>query len=87
MCNFYTIKILIIILIILSGFWRSANESITVTECYNLNINCVNANITNSSNDICAEGHSGGLCESCDLYNHRSNISYTQATSFKCWDC
>ena len=40
----------------------------------------MNVNISNSSNEICAEGHSGGLCESCDLYNHRSNISYTQAT-------
>jgi hypothetical protein len=33
--------------------------------------NCHYNNITNSENDLCFEGHTGALCEQCDLFNVR----------------
>jgi hypothetical protein len=40
-------------------------------------MNCANKEILKISNDLCYEGHTGGLCEQCDLFNNNLNEVYT----------
>ena len=56
-------------MIYFSGYWRSGNESAIIVKCYNLIANCKYNNINKSANELCFQGHVGGLCESCDIYN------------------
>lgn len=42
--------------------------------------NCNGEIISIDSNDLCFEGHNGGLCEACDLYNIRKQGFYTVST-------
>ena len=41
------------------GFWRSDTDSSNIVECEN------HASCTNSTNEICAEGHRGPICSVC----------------------
>lgn len=56
-------------------------------KCYNLIENCQFKEIRTNSDDLCFKGHSGGLCEQCDLFNTRKNGSFTESSSFKCYEC
>ena len=57
------------------GYWRPSNMSDKIEKCINAEINCLGG----KENFQCFEGHSGALCESCDLYKKHHNFSYSRS--------
>lgn len=51
-------------------FWRSSIYSLTKSECYNREQNCIGG--TGEGNDLCDIGYIGANCEACDLDNIRN---------------
>ncbi|CAK65900.1 unnamed protein product (macronuclear) [Paramecium tetraurelia] len=65
-----------------SGYWRYDNDR--VENCYNLEENCNGGWIP--GNPSCYSGHTGALCESCDIYGIRGE-QYSISTKYKCGQC
>ncbi|KAL4483959.1 hypothetical protein ABPG72_013965 [Tetrahymena utriculariae] len=64
------------------GFWRLNNETDQILECVNNPGNC-------AGNDTCKEGHTGPLCEDCDIEGKIFNQKYSKLNmySFDCIPC
>ncbi|KAL4512014.1 hypothetical protein ABPG72_005016 [Tetrahymena utriculariae] len=60
------------------GYWRINDQSDQIIQCINSPSNCLGG-LTNST---CSQGHTGPLCETCNIYN-----GYTTAGSFQCGVC
>ena len=66
---------------ILPGYWRSFITSEKIDKCPQESL-CIGG-----FEKICYEGHAGGFCESCDLYNYSLNGSYSHKSKYTCGTC
>ena len=53
--------------------------------CKNLISNCLGG--IETGDNLCAEGHIGALCESCDIYAVKWNESWAVSENYKCGKC
>ncbi|EAR93729.2 transmembrane protein, putative (macronuclear) [Tetrahymena thermophila SB210] len=60
------------------GYWRINDQSDQIIQCINSPSNCLGG----QNNSTCSTGHTGPLCETCDIYN-----GYTTAGNFQCGVC
>lgn len=65
---------------IFPGFWRYHNLTDNIVPCENLKENCIGGR----TNQLCKEGHIGGLCESCDIYGDVWNESWGMTDNYGC---
>ncbi|CAD8101954.1 unnamed protein product [Paramecium sonneborni] len=71
---------------LLEGYWRPDILSDQSEKCYkNLKV-CIGG--FSVGNELCAQGHVGGLCEECDYYDLSGNgLFYKNFQNFECFPC
>ncbi|CAD8189349.1 unnamed protein product [Paramecium pentaurelia] len=71
---------------LLKGFWRPHILSDYIDECFKtLNV-CIGG--SGVGDQLCAQGHTGGLCEECDNYDLRGNGQYFKnQQNLECLPC
>ena len=62
-------------LIVNPEYWRVNKSSVDIIWCENMPINCL-------GKDICSEGHTGPLCEVCEIKE-----GYTRGSALGCNKC
>ena len=64
---------------ITGGYWRINNETDLIEKCIHQPLNCIGG----ISQEICATGHIGALCESCDLYGIKNKDRYSKSNKYR----
>lgn len=60
------------------GYWRESDQVDIIVSCENCPDNCLGG----KNNSTCSEGHTGPLCETCDITN-----GFTRTGSYLCANC
>jgi hypothetical protein len=68
-----------------AGYWRPNYYSNIIEECFKSLKQCIGGWKVN--NDLCFEGHIGGLCEECDSYNIRGDGNFVKISNTECGNC
>ena len=68
-----------------AGYYRPYFDSSKISYCTNLVANCNGG--WDPGDPSCYSGHTGALCESCDIYNQRGAGAYSLSSSYQCGPC